>query len=130
MTKHETIKAMVERLRDLFPEDSTGSMGVEYRSYGSVNAVNVHGFKDYELATEFLRGFGCGIRHKTVYDEGRCTLSGIVDGVEYTVFVDALPPTCRIEKVVERIPKQQTVDTGEFIEVERTKVVCSETVHV
>jgi hypothetical protein len=53
------------------------------------------------------------------------TIEGSAQGVLATVYCDQLPPTCRIETVTERIPKRETVDTGEFIEVQKRKVVCT-----
>ncbi len=34
--------------------------------------------------------------------------------------------SCRVEKFVERVPKKETreTDTGEFIEIERTRISC------
>lgn len=43
-----------------------------------------------------------------------------------TIYCSGLPPTCKIETVMSKIPKSQTVDTGEFIEVPVRQIVCGE----
>lgn len=126
MTLTEELKAMADRLRVLFPE--TECVELYSRSYTGPG-VNIHGIKTYSDGTEVHRRFGIQKREKQVYDDrpgGRCVLLGVVDGLAVDVFISELPPTCRIESYVEKIPKEQTVTTDEFIEVERTRVVCGE----
>ena len=125
-TKLEQLKIMLAELGALYPDVTVEVHHMNYRG----PLVNFHQVKTYEQGTEILRELGCGTREKAVWPEGeggRCVLTGKSDGVEIQVFADGLPPTCRMETVIEKIPKQNTVDTGEFIEVQRLKVVCSET---
>lgn len=126
MNRHEKLKALLQEIKDLFPEldPVLGSVSLTVRAYATPE-VNWHGIKEYGTGSELMRELGVDRRHKQVYPEGRCVLSGAVDGINYTAFVGELPPTCRIETVTEKVPKQQTVDTGEFIEIPRTKVVCT-----
>lgn len=90
--------------------------------------VSCFGSENYEQGTEFLRSLGIGRRQKTILDENTvnpwCIVYGVIGNDTVRVFCNGLPKSCRLEKYTERIPKQATVDTGEFIEVERTKVVC------
>jgi hypothetical protein len=51
-------------------------------------------------------------------------LYGDAGGISVNVYCSELPPSCRLEKWIEKIPKTQTVEAGGFIEVERLKVVC------
>ncbi len=94
--------------------------------YGNVPTVTF--FDDtYEKATDTLREFGAGIRHKHPDDTGTFTrIEAHSDGVNLIAFAYTLPPTCRVEIVKRKIPKTQTVDTGEFIEIEERKLVCDE----
>lgn len=119
----------IQQIRDWFPQ-APGEMSVNINSYGVT--VCLHEVKDYALATEILRSVGIADRDKQIFEsDGRhlVNLHGRTpEGIEIKVFCEQLPPTCRLEKTLERIPKQQTVDTGDFIEVERLKVVCGEPV--
>ena len=86
--------------------------------------LDVHGFENHKEGLEFFRLFG--IQTKQKYVSGNFhTLNGQTpEGLNITAFCQGLPPTCHLEKYTERIPKAQTVTTDEFIEVERTRVVC------
>lgn len=91
-----------------------------------VSVYSIHdGEFTYKYATELMRSLGIRSWEKAVqvtYTE----LTGKVDDIEVRLYPDGLPPTCRKVKYIERIPKTQTVTLeGDFIEVEREKVVCS-----
>lgn len=94
-----------------------------YRS-GSVSVV-VYNPPSYEESVALMRRLGIGVRNKEPYvDGGHTTIRGEAGGIEVRLLPNGLPPTCRKVTYMEKIPKTKTVDTGEFIEVERTKVVC------
>ncbi len=88
--------------------------------------ITVYGCKTYAEGTELLRSIGIGEREKQIIDDDKpwVSVKGNIGADEVSAYCDGLPPSCRIETFVERIPKQQTVDTGEFVEVERSKIVC------
>src|SRR5271157_888002 len=104
------------------------SCGIEFNPFGKIHLF-IHG-QTNDSATEIFRRLGIQKRRKNTFpsgDNGWHTLEGETeDGIILTTYCSGLPPTCHLEKYVEKIPKQQTVDTGEFIEVERVKVVCTE----
>ena len=106
------------------------SIEVNVRRYSNDVCVVFHGVKSYEEATEVCRAMGVQKRDKTPYaDEPnpRTVLQGdIAPGIRLQVFCQGLPPSCRVEKYVEKVPKTQTVEIGEFIEIERVKIVCGE----
>src|SRR5439155_25844669 len=81
-------------------------------------SVSIHGLETYAAATQLMRGLGIGVREKNVFPTFTL-LTGEVDGVRIKCFPNELPPTCHREKYIERVPKTQTVDTGEFIEIEK-----------
>lgn len=120
------VKLIAAELRQMFP--CMNSVTLECRE--GKEELTMHGIKTYSDATEFLRSFGIGNRNKIPYCDptiGNYTqLSGEINNVRVVTYPNELPPSCKIVTEVERIPKQQTVDTGEFIEVERKKVVCGE----
>lgn len=120
---------MAEELRLMFP--GMTSITLEAKNYETDRSteLSVHGIKTYAESTEFFRSLGIGQRKKTIYADtgiGAYThISGCLGEVRVVTYPNELPPSCHIEKVIERVPKTQTVDTGQFIEIERQKVVCS-----
>lgn len=119
----DRIKKMAGELNAAFPEVHTIELHV---SNGDV-VLKFHRFSDNSTATRVMGGLGCGTRDKQVFDPDSPwhVLRGKTkNGIRVIAFVSGLPKTCRLEKVTERIPKTSVVDTGEFIEVERTKIVC------
>ncbi len=123
---NEEIKAMAARLRELFPNTQTVIIDSSDYKAVEVKFFNQEGASTYEDATELMRSIGFQKREKSVCGESLCTVDAVYDGVKYSAFANTLPPTCRIEKYTEKIPNMQTVTTGEFIEVERTRVVCGD----
>lgn len=100
---------------------------IELNSYDSDPKIILTTNEGYEKATELCRLLGVGKREKRVFpgDPPWHTLEGkSEDGYTVRIFAQHLPPTCHIEKYTEKIPKKETVDTGDFIEVEREKIVC------
>ena len=77
-------------------------------------------------ATNIMRSLNIGERAKNVFAEAKPwhTLEGQNGNISARVFAMGLPSTCQLVEVVERVPKTQTVDTGEFIEVKKFKTVC------
>ena len=121
--KTKRILEIAEEIKQLLKATQAG-ISVNY--VGQVEC-NVHDMS-YEEATTLFRELGIGKREKHTFAESEpwSTLTGTSeDGVKLCTFIKGLPPTCHLEKWTERIPKQETVDTGEFIEVERVKVVCT-----
>lgn len=88
-------------------------------------SISVHEIATYAEGTEAMRQLGCGVRRK-VPRENYTELHGESGGVTVYVYVNELPPTCRKVTKIERIPKTETRETGEFIEIEREVVVCGE----
>ena len=123
MKNIQTVLEVIEKLKPFLGPNH--SVMVEVRNYGCPEIV-AHGFSKYSEATEFFRLLGVGDREKSTYPEGRTVIQGMSEGVMCRAFVDDLPPTCHLERWTEKIPKSKTVETDEFIEVERTKVVCGE----
>ena len=123
MKNIQTVLELIEKLKPFL--EPNHSINIDVRNY-TAHEISAHGFAKYSDAVEFLQMLGVGERTKSVYPEGRTVLVGMSEGVTCRVFVDDLPPTCKLERWTEKIPKSQTVETGEFIEVERTKVVCGE----
>ncbi len=117
------VKAMADELLALFPGARTVELSrTKVDSYETCDLV-IHGPKKYEQAVELLRGLGIGRRAKQVFNNFTL-VSGVADGVTVKTYPDELPPTCHMEKFIERVPKTKTVEVGEFIEVERERIVC------
>lgn len=90
--------------------------------------LKVHGFNEYKQACDFLRSLGIQTWEKRIFSnvpEMIWTLiSADAGGITLKLFVDALPPTCRIVEKEIKIPKCETKDTGEFITIKQKEVVC------
>jgi len=125
-TTSETIKRIAAELRTLFPYGHSVSLLVNADTTPPELVIN--GTFDYAEGSEMLRQHGLHVRQKEVYDSDPTfkwtKISAEVDGVIFKALANGLPPTCRIVKEKVRIPKTQIVDTGEFIEIEKERVVC------
>jgi hypothetical protein len=115
----EKLKQIVSDLKEMFPGDAF-SLGM----YSGSVEISYHGCKTYKDATEWFRSIGIRTRTKQVR-ETYTVVSGKLDGIIFSTYPDELPPTCKKVEYVEKIPKTETVDTGEVIEVKRTKIVCT-----
>lgn len=121
-TKVERIKEMAQELKAMFP----GLMPQVSVRYDGKAWLSIHRCGDYAQTTDLARSLGMDDRQKQVHnpDQPWFVLNSDRDGIAIDLFGSGLPSSCAVVKVKEKIPKQQTVDTGEFIEVERTKIVC------
>ena len=128
MRRIERVKEIAEEIRVLFPEVRHIQIAIlpERIELTAHLTTNDCGKITYDQATDFLRTLGVGIRQKRPDVAGYTVLRGNTEGVEVVTYPDELPPSCRKVTFTERIPKQQTVDTGEFVEVDRTKIVCGQ----
>jgi hypothetical protein len=122
------LRAIAAELESIFPQHHIDLTVQRYFETPSID-ISVFGLKSYAEATEFFRSLGIGDRAKSVYNdhEPRTVLKGkLSEEITLTAYCSGLPPSCRIENFVERVPKTQTVESasGEFIEVSRTRVVC------
>lgn len=126
MSKVETIKQAVELLLSACPETQDLKLTVlRYKSDGtSTIEVKTYSPNTYQEATDWVRSFGCQVRRKEIQCGEQTKVSGVVDGVTFAAVGSGLPPTCRKEDYVEKVPKVETKETGDFIEVKRTRVVC------
>jgi len=125
----ETLTALAAQLDALLPFGHC--VELEVRKYDDRRAVraSIYGIKSYDDATEIFRALGIQKRDKSVWNdhEPRTVLVGhLSEHVQVTVYCSGLPPSCRLETVTERIPKKlvKEEETGEFVTVERTRVVC------
>jgi hypothetical protein len=117
MDKIKRVKEIAEALRAMFPE---GHLQLDISEETTLNCFAP---KTYAESTEFFRELGIQVRTKIVYPSFT-SVSGERDEVIVKAYPDELPPTCRKVKKIERIPKTATVETGEFIEVEREVIEC------
>jgi hypothetical protein len=82
----------------------------------------------YAEGSNMLRSLGIGVREKQILSEESSApwvnVKGKLGDDEFSAYCTGLPPSCKKVTFIEKIPKTQTVDTGEFVEVERVKVVC------
>lgn len=122
-SKTEKLKKIATQLHKLFPG---GMVTLQVNVHeGNVTGLELSyfGTRTYVEATEWMRDLGIGKREKAVYNT-YTALTGEVDGIKVRTYPDDMPPTCRLETYTEKIPVTQTVNTGEFVEVQRTRVVC------
>lgn len=121
------LKRLAQELSAIFPEGNSVELYIRRYTDPPDVQVAIHGVKSYEEGTAIFRRLEIQRRNKSVWNDyqARTVLQAdIGPGISLSVYCSGLPPSCRIEKTVEKVPKQQTIDTGEFIEIERTKIVC------
>lgn len=119
------LDALQEQIKQTFPMHQWLSVEL----YAGRLTVIFHECGDYEQASDVLRQCGIQTRNKQIYNATGSPwteVSGKIGATLLQARGDGLPPSCKLEKFTERILKTQTVDTGEFVEVERTKVVCGQ----
>ena len=117
------LKTLLDGIAELFPgryvAAAVSSSHLEF---------TFHGITNYAEAVEIMRDLGIGERRKQIVqssDAPWVNVWGVGGGITVNVYCKALPPCCRLEKETVRIPKTEVVSSNsEFIEVERTKVVC------
>jgi hypothetical protein len=126
--KIEVVKHMAEQLKQLFPGHNYIVLSVWPESLPELQILDN---STYSVATALMQELGIGDRDKEVFDADEkigsvafTKLTGVVDGLKVSVYPTELPPSCRRETYVEKVPKTQTVDTGDFIEITKTKIVC------
>lgn len=126
MSRVEMVKEAVRLLLEAAPAVRHLQLTVE--RYGEQLEVEVMTASpaNYQEATDWVRAWGCGSRQKQIQGDALTRVSGEVDGVMFAAIGCGLPPSCRQEEYVEHVRKVETVDTGEFIAVKRTRVVCGE----
>lgn len=120
----ETLKRIGSELRSLFP--SVMSVDVATWEDGRV-VVTLHGCGDYAKATEILRAAGFATRQKQIVEDPDtpwCNLFANDGQLEVRAFAKGLPPSCKIVIETVKVPKYQTIDTGDFIEIEQRRVLC------
>lgn len=111
-------------LREVFPR--AGHINVSLRNSGR-HEISVHGCSDYAAAVRFASAVGAKISGNQFHSPESpwsVLLCMLGDDLELCFFCQGLPPTCEIVTKTERIPKQETVDTGEFIEITRQEIRC------
>jgi len=128
----DKLNALRKLIRETFP-DHKESISIHLRASNESLSVTFYGCKDYAEGTAALRAIGIGEREKQILEPEKddpfsfapwTSVKGKIGDDEFSAYCDGLPPSCKKVTFTEKIPKTQTVDTGEFIEVERTKVVC------
>lgn len=124
ITTPETIKRIAAELRALFPCAHL----IELHTWPEQPPRVVINGGDYAEGTELLRQHGLGTRSKEIYDaDFKWTkISAKADDVTIEAWADGLPPCCRIVTETVKVPKTQTVDTGDFIEIQKQRVVCGD----
>lgn len=127
-TIESRLRAIAAELDRLIPAGHSVELDVRRYAHPSDIKISVHGLNSYQEATEFMRYLGIGDREKQAYNDElgtRSVLQGdLANGIHVIAFCNGLPPSCRLEETVERIPKTEVVQKDEFIEVRRMKVVC------
>lgn len=125
MTSDE-MKVKLDVLRDHIKQTFPMHGWLSIELYRGGLTVIFHECGDYAAASEVLRQCGQSTRQKQIFEGSTpwTQVSSTLGEHRLEARGDGLPPSCKLEKYIERIPKTQTVDTGEFVDIERTKVVC------
>lgn len=115
---------LADKLRLLLPLHRGTSLSILCSGRPS---LNVHGLPTYQQGCDVMRSLGVQKWQKHLIqdpDNPRCYLTNDQGEMEVTVFIDDLPPTCRIVEKEVNIPKCETKETGEFITIKQKKIVC------
>jgi len=123
------LNSLTRILDALLPFGHSVELNVRRYAHHPDTQIAIHGVKSYAEAQEIFRALGIQKRDKSIWpeDKPRTVLSGkLTDGIGVTVYCNGLPPSCRVEHYKERVPKKEVSEseTGEFVEIERTRVVC------
>lgn len=121
----ERINAFSAQVKGFLPDYDGSEIII---ANGGYVELKVNGFKDYKKACSFLRSIGIKKWDKKVFSNNPemiwTLISAETNGIMLKLYVDALPPTCRIIEKEVKIPKSETKETGEFITIKRKEVVC------
>ena len=122
----QKIKQMAQELHDAFP-----GLGITLTTTANgEKGINFYGCSTYEVGIGLLRKLGVSKWEKRAFISGYsgpwCTVTATVDGAELVCFCGGLPPSCRLEEYIEKVPRVETTVTDDFIEIRRQKVVCGE----
>ncbi len=120
------IIGLADKLKLLLPLHTGTSLSILCSGRPS---LNVHGLPTYQQGCDVMRSLGVQKWQKHLIqdpDKPRCYLTTTTDQaeMEVTVFIDDLPPTCRIVEKEVQIPKCETKETGEFITIKQRQIVC------
>lgn len=131
MANLKHVLSLGKKLRGLFDKEWPQVMDVQLdvSTEGAIH-LSFHQVGDYQNGIEMMRLLGIKTWNKTTCrpeDPFTC-LSAQITEAEQRIYVNmycqGLPPTCKIETKMEKVPKSQIVDTGEFIEIPIRKIVC------
>lgn len=131
MSIETKLRRLAAELDDALPYGHSVELNVRRYAHPPDAQIAIHGVETYAEAQLIFRDLGIAKRNKSTWSDtpqGRTVLEGkLGTGLEIKVFCNELPPACRLETYTERIPKTQVLETpceGEFIEVQRSRVVC------
>ena len=121
------ITQAVKLVQQLAIENNGNTVTVDARS--GYMCITFHGIENTDSGMEMLKRIGVGKRAKMVVDKNTTSpwtsVDGyLADGTRIQAFCAGIPHTCHIETFTEKVPKSQTVTTGEMVEITRTRVVC------
>ena len=119
----EELESIQIRLMKLFPESRT--IGIDITE--GLLSVRVHRLDDYEAATKLMRRLEIGERKKQSHEPNSpwgVLIGDLCGQISINAFHSGLAPSCKVKQVTRSIPKRETVDTGETIEVKELQIVC------
>lgn len=131
MADLKRVLALGKKLRGLFDKEWPQEMDIILSVYttGGMN-LSFHNVGDYQNGIEMMRLLGIQKWNKSVLrPENPLTYlsADYYDGenrISVGVYCGGLPPTCKIETRMMKVPKEKTVETGDFIEIPIQKIVC------
>jgi len=130
MNLKDEILSIGNRIGELLPIGALATVNYcRYQPDQPYVSLQVFCEHDRAEALRIMRELGFAISNKSILDqssEPSYILTNQADGFRVTCFLKGLPPTCKLVETIERIPKTQTIETGDFIEVKRMKVQCTD----
>lgn len=88
--------------------------------------VNIHQVPTYQAGVDIMRKLGIRTWKKNHLETHIGLIYATWHELQLTLFCGTLPPTCRVETRKKLIPKTETKELGEMIEIEEQVVICGE----
>lgn len=125
------VLALAKKLRGLFDKEWPQVMGIQLQvSPNGLIHLDFHEVGGYQNGIEMMRLMGIKTWNKSVvrpedpFTYLSATITEGEDRIYIGVYCEGLPPTCKIETIMTKIPKSETIETDDFIEIPIRKIVC------
>lgn len=125
------VLALGKKLRSLFDKEWPQEMDVilNVPTHGDI-ILQFHNVGEYQNGIEMMRLLGIQKWNKSIcrpenpFTYLSATYCDGEEAIAIGIYCCGLPPSCRIETKMMKVPKEKTVETDDFIEIPIRKIVC------